>query len=530
MALSKSFNNLTLIASAIAGIVGSGWLLGPLACAKIAGPAAIVTWLLAGMLMMIVASTFVILTRALPIVGGTVRFFQLSYGHFAGFSFSWVTWLAWVAVPPIETMALLQYSDNYIPGLMTTGVEPVLTPVGMLVAMACMIVISIINSYGVRLYSKANYIFLAFKLFIPAFTVVLLFGSHFHPHNFVAEGGFIPHGIKSIFSALPMAGVIYSFIGFNPAIQLAAESKNPGTAIPVAIFGSLAICIIIYTFVQIAFIGALPSVSLSHGWSGINFLGDNGPFAGLLAAFGFIWFVKALYLDATISPFGTAMVQAMATGRLTYAMSENGYFPKWFMHTNKYHSPARAILFNIVVGFAFFLPFPSWQHMVGFLVSCLVIGYVIGPMSLMILMRTEPKRFLNYPRWLIQGVCLLAFYICNLIIFWTGWDVIAKVSIVFAIGYVVLGARILWHKVSRKSLHDLNILRGSWVIIYMVGMTIISYLSSFGGCNVIPFGIDFLVMAMFTIGVYALARYLAAYTTAPINVNSCYLQENTVYP
>ena len=79
MALQKSVNTITLLSSAVAGIIGSGWLLSPLACVKIAGPAAILSWIIGGILMMIVASTFVILTRSLPITGGTVRFFQLTH-------------------------------------------------------------------------------------------------------------------------------------------------------------------------------------------------------------------------------------------------------------------------------------------------------------------------------------------------------------------------------------------------------------------------------------------------------------------
>ena len=47
---------------------------------------------------------------------------------------------------------------------------------------------------------------------------------------------------------------------------------------------------------------------------------SNAAFVGLLGMLGFVWFVKALYVDAIVSPFGTAMVQAMTTSRLTYAM------------------------------------------------------------------------------------------------------------------------------------------------------------------------------------------------------------------
>lgn len=523
--LSKSMGIMTLLSSTVAGIIGSGWLLGPLVCARIAGPAAVITWMLAGLLMIVIASTFVILIRVIPIAGGTVRFFQITYGHFAGFSFSWIIWLGWVAVSPIETMALIQYSSNYIPGLMTVGVSPVLTATGTLVAMGGVALITLINSYGVHIYGKVNYVILAFKLIVPIAIVVLLLHGHFHAHNFTVVDGFMPYGIHGVLSALPLAGVLYSFMGFNPAIQCASESINPRRDVPIAIFGSLAICIILYTLIQVAFIGALPSSSLKNGWAAVRFLDDNGPFVGLLSAFGFVWFVKILYLDAMISPFGTAMVQAMATGRMTYAMGKNRYLPQRFMKVNKHSAPKSAMVLNMIIGFVFFLPFPSWQHMVGFLVTCLILGYVMGPMSLIIMIKVRPEQFNFLPVKFIQGLCLLAFYICNLMIFWSGWHTIAKVMILFVLGYVILAGKMLFDK-GENRIKSLNIMAGSWVIVYMVGMAVISYLSSFGGgTHTIPFGVDAGVVAIFSVVIYLLASYLG--TREDHTADNSELFENT---
>ena len=515
--LKKSITMTTLLGSAIAGIIGSGWLLGPFACAKIAGPASVLCWLIAGLLMMIVAATFVLLTRAMPIVGGTVRFFQISYGHFAGYSFAWIAWLAWVAVTPVETMAMIQYSSSYIPGLMTVGAAPVLTVYGMTVAMLCMAVITCINSYGVQLYSRMNGVVLVFKIMIPVMTVIILLSHNFHMSHFTGVQGFMPYGIKSLFAALPLAGVIYSFIGFNPAIQMAAESKNPQRDIAIAVFGSLIVCMVLYVLVQMVFIAAVPFHAFSHGWASLSFAGDRGPFVGLLTGMGMVWFVKVLVIDATVSPFGTAMVQAMATSRLSYAMAENKYFPKLFMTINRHGSPARAILFNMIIGFAFFLPFPSWQHMVGFLVSCLVLGYVVGPMSLMIIAEKNPDCVVLMSKSMLHILCIVAFYICNLMIFWSGWDVVYKMMILFSIGYVVLAFQTIFSHIRIVSVLDM--LQGSWVIVYMIGMAVISYLGSFGGQHMIPFGMDFIVIAVFSISIYAMAYYVAvaaSWIRAPI--------------
>ncbi len=509
MSLPKSVSTLTLLSSAVAGIIGSGWLLSPLACIKIAGPAAILAWIIGGILMMMVASTFVLLTRSRPITGGTVRFFQLTHGHFAGFGFSWIAWLAWIAVPPIETMAIIQYSTNYLPSLMTHGSSPVLTDRGLLVAVIGMLIIAVINGMGMKTYGRINHVILAFKLIIPITAAILLFKAQFHIQNFTGDGGFMPYGIKSIFAALPMAGVIYSFIGFNPVVQLAAESTNPRQGIPVAIFGSLLICMIIYVLVQLAFITALPNSSFAHGWAVTSFIGDKGPFAGLLTLLGFAWFVKALYLDAVVSPYGTALVQAMSTSRITYAMSKNGYFPSYFMHTNFSGTPIRALVLNTAIGLIFFLPFPSWQHMVGFLVSCLVLGYVVGPMSLMVLARQEPEKFLPLPKKVLHTLCIIAFIICNLLIYWSGWAIVYKIMILFIIGYIVLACMIF--KKNNVALKEkLHLTRGSWSILYLLGMTLISYFGSFGGTKLISFGTDFFVIALFSIFIYCVAYFLTA--------------------
>ncbi|NGX52538.1 MAG: Aspartate-proton symporter [Candidatus Anoxychlamydiales bacterium] len=323
-------------------------------------------------------------------------------------------------------------------------------------------------------------------------------------------------GIKNIFSALPIAGVIYSFIGYNPAIQLAGEVKNPKKALPFAIFGSLFICIILYTIIQIVFIGAIDANFIKNGWANLSFAGDTGPFAGMIKAFGIFWFVKILYIDAAISPYGTALVQATATTRLTYAMAQNNYLPTFFMKLNKHHTPIKAMLFNILIGIIFILPFPSWQKMVGFLVSCLVFGYVVAPLSLMA-MRTihfhkNQKEIFSIR---IEFMCLISFYICNLLIYWTGWSIIKKVTLTFAIGYLVLFLLYLIPSTKKKIKLDLD--KGWWVIIYIIGISILSYLSSFGeGIDKIKFGFDFIAIAIFSIFIFYLAKIIIAKRTKSI--------------
>ena len=226
-------------------------------------------------------------------------------------------------------------------------------------------------------------------------------------------------------------------------------------------------------------------------------------------AFGFSWFVKLLYADAVVSPLGTAMVQAAATGRMTYAMAQSGYLPKSLQALNPKQSPSLALSFNVLIGLLFFLPFPSWQKMVGFLVSCLVLGYVVGPISLLTLSRAMPEKLVGISPRRIKSVAMLAFYFCNLIIFWSGWSVLSKVMIAFALGYVILAVYVLKERAFKRLRADLKI--GWWVVPYIILLGALSYCSSFGGgSGAIPFGWDFLWIAVLSIVFFLIANRCAA--------------------
>ena len=99
-------------------------------------------------------------------------------------------------------------------------------------------------------------------------------------------------------------------------------------------------------------------------------------------------------------------------------------------------------------------------------------------------------------------------------IFWSGWDTIYKITGLFILGYVILGIIMLWNK-NPVAKQKLNVVRGSWVIVYIAGMSIISYFSSFGGNHTIPFGLDFIVVAALTIVIYVFAQYLVKHTKTP---------------
>ncbi|RDI42552.1 APC family permease [Aquicella lusitana] len=498
MMLNRRFTPFGLLMISINGMVGSAWLFAPLYAAKISGSAAIIAWLVGGAATIIIALTFAELSVLFPVAGGTAQIPQLSHGTFTSFVLSWVAWLSALTMAPIEVQAILQYASTYFTSLtMFENGVPVLTGIGLVWATLLMLAFCMINIVSYKGLMRFNFLLFFFKVAVIIIAIIALMKVSFHSSNFT---GLVPttfsmSGWQAILTAVASGGVAFAFTGFKHGVELAGETKRSALAIPLAIVGSVACCLVLYIGLQVAFIGALHPSTLSHGWAHVSFVGDVGPFAGLAAGLGLAWLVKLLYIDAAVSPSGAGLIYVTSTARILYAMSQIGYVPRWLSYLNKQHFPVAAIMVNFVLGMFLFLPLPGWQAMVSFLVSGMVISYAMGPIALLCMRIELPneKRHFRLPAATL--ICLLAFYFCNLLSYWTGWDTIYKLSIAMGIGIVFFIIACLR---GRLAVSSLGIKSGLWIAPYFGGLVLISYLGAFGGKNVIPFGWDFVVIGIFS--------------------------------
>ena len=304
-----------------------------------------------------------------------------------------------------------------------------------------------------------------------------------------------PSDIKDILIALPTAGIVFSFIGYNTAIQMAGEAKDPQRSLPLAIIGALLIGILFYALIQIVFLGSLHTSMLANGWSHLSFNGDAGPFAGLLTAIGLTWFAVVLYADALISPYGTAFIYTLSAARINFALAHNNQMPSSFKTLNRHHVPWKAMLFNFICGLLLIVPFPGWQHLVGFLISAFVLVYSIAPLSLATLRQSHPDIARTFSLPHANLLSPLAFFICNLLLYWTGWHTLSKLLVLIATGAILVG---LLQTIKRSWFTRTDLKRVAWLPFFLLGTGVISYLGSFDGIKVIHFGWDFLVIAIFS--------------------------------
>ncbi len=492
--------------ASMGSIIGSGWLFGAQKGLVAAGPAAIISWLIGGLMIMVLALVHAELGGMYPVSGGTARFPHYAFGGAAGASFGWFSWLQAATVAPIEVSAMITYAQHY--SFAHSWLDPktsVLTTSGLVVAVLLMALLTSINFLGIKKLAAANSAMTWWKVAVPLLTILVLAIVSTHTSNFHAANGFNPGGFHGILGAVSTSGIIFSYLGFEQADQLAGEAKNPRRDLPIAIIGSITLGMIIYVALQVVFLLALPSGAIGATWDSTaahTFATFTGPFAEVATLVSLGWLAAIIYLDAIISPAGTGLIYTTGSSRVSYGLSRNGYVPTAFEWTNKRAVPWVGLIAAFVTGCICFLPFPSWQSLVGLITSASVLMYAGAPLSLGVFRRRLPDAQRPYRLPMASVLSPLAFIISGLIILWSGWDTDWKLGIAILIGYVILAISRIFHLNDHPT--HLNWRAASWLPVYLVGVGIIVYVSNFGPLKSPVFGDigGILVVAAFSLVIY----------------------------
>ncbi|MGH3496446.1 MAG: APC family permease [Nocardioidaceae bacterium] len=507
--LRREIGPVGLLFAGIGSIIGSGWLFGALNASQQAGPAAIFSWIIGGIMIMLIGLVYAELGTMFPLSGGVVRFPHIAFGSFASFSMGWVTWVAAATVAPIEVEGALQYATKYAAFTTkhTVGGQPVhtLTALGYLFAVLAMAVFVVINYIGVKWFSKINNVLVWWKLAIISLVVIAFLVTTFHTGNFT-DYGFKPAGWKGVFTAIATSGIVFSYLGFRQGIELAGETSNPKRNVPLAVIGSILVTGVIYVLLQVAFIAAVRPQDLasSKGWANLNFTNDFGPLAAIATLIGLGWLAVLLYIDAIVSPADTGLIYTTVTARISYAMARNGNAPDGLAKTTSRGVPLVSLIVTFVVGLVVFLPFPSWQQLVGFITSATVLSFGSGPLVYAAMRRQLPDQERPFRLPFGDVLAFLAFWSATLIVYWAGWTTNWKLFVAVLIGYVLL---VVLHLVGHQDSPPFEFRSGmSWILPWFGGLALMSYAGDYGGGQGwIGFGTAIPIAFVFSLIIYVLA-------------------------
>jgi len=473
--LRRDVGLLPLFMVSAGSVIGSGWLLGTLNASKVAGAAAIISWIICVILLIGIALIYSELGAAYPISGSTARFTWIHAGTLGGFFAGTYSYLQAMAVAPIEVEATLGYLDAKVwHGLVNA--QGLLTGKGLVVAILFMFFFTAVNLIGIRWMARTNTVMTWWKIAVPIVTIIFIATKVFHTSNFTT-GGFFQYGIKGVFIALPL-GVLFALEGFEQAAQLAGEARNPRRDVPIAVVGSMLMGAAIYMMLQVTFTAAVNPADITHGWSNpFGSAGTFGPYYTLAVSAGLGWLGTILIIDAVISPAGTGLVYVSAASRLSYSLAKTRYVPPVFSAIDRRGVPWFSIIFGGVFGCILFLPFGSWAALVGAITAASSFMYSFAPVAAVSLRKSDPDRVRPYRAPILHIIAPFSFVVSGFIIYWSGTANVIKldVAVIFFLLLYVIARRI------DPNQAPLDFRAGSFAIPWIIGLTIFSI---FGGSYV----------------------------------------------
>ena len=384
--LTRSVGFYGLMFVSLGSIIGSGWLLGALTAAETAGPASIISWVLAAAMLATLALVYAELGATYPVAGGSGRFPYYSHGPITGFIGGWAAWVQAVFIAPIEVLAAITYVNSVSwvnENFALLNSKGLLNTRGLVVAVILMLLFTAINLAGAEFMSESNVILVIWKTAVPFLAIGVIASLSFHPGNFTAGGGFMPFGWHGVFEALPL-GVVFALQGFEQAVCLAGEARNPRKDLSRAILTAMGIGALLYTLLQVTMIAGLNPADIATDWN--HPLGqdpsDYGAWYTLALAVGATWLAVILIIDAVISPSGTGIVYLGTSARLSYALGEEREMPGALAKTNARGVPVVSIIVALVVGLIGFGPFKSWAALVSAVTGATAVMYAMAPIAL----------------------------------------------------------------------------------------------------------------------------------------------------
>jgi amino acid transporter len=365
-----------------------------------------------------------------------------------------------------------------------------------------MLLFTALNLAGAKFMSESNSIVVIWKTFVPVLAIVVVAGASFHGGNFHAGGGFAPYGVHGIFAALP-AGVVFALQGFEQAVQLAGEARNPKKDLSRSIITAMAIGAVLYTLLQVAFIAGVEPAHVAKDWTnplGGSGAGDYGAWYTLALAVGAGWLGTILLIDAIVSPSGTGIVYAGTTARLSYALGEEKEMPSALASTNSRGVPAVSLVVGCIVGIACFGPFRGWSTLVGVVTAFTAIMYGFAPVALAALHKADPDRPRTYHAPAPAILLPASFVSANLVIYWGGYNYTWKLAVAMGVGLVLFA---VGSSVAKTDMFG-YIKNAVWVGAWLIGDVIIGLAGRYGdgSKNWLPEWIDLLVVVVFSLGIF----------------------------
>jgi L-asparagine transporter-like permease len=320
----------------IGGIIGAGLFVGSSVAIAATGPAAILSYLLTGVLVLLVMRMLGEMAVALPMTSSFTEFARVGLGPWAGFVCGWLYWYFWIIVVPVEAIAGANILHAWLPQLPTWQL-----------GLALMGVMTVVNLMSARSYAEFEFWFASIKvsaiIVFIALTAAFVFGWT-SPQgatlgNLTRYGGFMPSGPISVLATA--VTVLFALTGAEIATVAAAESAEPARAVAKLTTSVIVRILVFYVFSISLIVAAVPWTLVRAGES---------PFTLALRTMHFGWAstaMSAVILTAVLSCLNSAFY---VCSRVLFLLAANGDAPQSLIQVNARHVPTRSVWIGALAG------------------------------------------------------------------------------------------------------------------------------------------------------------------------------------
>ena len=439
--LRRSLSASNLVSLGVGAIIGAGiFVLTGQAAAEFAGPAVLLSFVVAGLACAFAGLCYAELASTMPVSGSAYTYAYATLGEVFAWTMGWlllleygvaastvaVGWSGYVVsflkgfgviVPPALCHSALAFVDGHLE----------LLPQIDLVASLGVLLITVLLVLGVRESASVNNLIVAIKVTVLLAFIAVGIGyidsANWHPFIPDNQGGF-KYGWPGVLRAASI--IFFAYVGFEAVSTAAGEAHNPHRDVPIGILGSLVICTVLYMAVAAVLTGVAP----------YTMLGVPDPIAVAVDRMGLPWFSFVIKVGAITGLTSVMLVLTYAQTRVFYQMARDGLLPHLFAHVHdRFRTPARGtILLGAVIAVgASVLPL----RVLGDLVSLgTALAFAIVCVSVIYLRRHNPDlprpfRVPAYPLVPILGIVLCVGFMMGPILL----DMVSK-----AIGVDLLGS------------------------------------------------------------------------------------------
>lgn len=383
--LNRSLSTFTVLLLAVGSVIGTGIFVILGVVIPIAGPAVVISFVLAGIACLMSGLAYAEVASTLPSSGSVYSYAYASVGELAAWIVGWCLILEYgvgiaaVSVGWSEYLnAGLQNAFGWeIPNAISYA--PADGGVINLPAMVLVLTMAAVVSMGVKESARINAVLVMTKIALIGLFLFIAFQG-FQSENL---SPFLPLGVAGVLAA--SGKLIFAYAGFDAAAVAGAESKNPKKAIPIAIVGALSLITVIYTLVGLAAVGAWP-------WQRFEGTGGEAALANIVQEVsGKAWTAQIISVGAIIAIISVVLALLYTLSRIIYTMSRDGMLPPRFARLSKRTNTPTYSTWVLAGFLALLAAFVPLEELAAAISLGTLVAFSVVNVSVLVLRKTRPE-------------------------------------------------------------------------------------------------------------------------------------------